>query len=243
MAYIPVWESMAEALARVTGYSDSTADAQRDICRALSDSKLRARYHVERVQTPFGFEVHRRAIGKPRSTFDQGDIIGYPRVPPDLSPDEIDWENSRPKWPWLDKHRFLVGIAKLEILTADVIRVLCGGGQRVSTSDTSAEEPLAKQGLEEPITAAAEEPVFEQPLTTAAKGRRPTAADEGRAAKALEAQLRLDHNMSVAGAENFCSEVGPALGNRAFGRVWRKARVAAGLDRTAKAGRKRKLPR
>ena len=243
MAYIPVWESMAEALARVTGYSDSMLDAQRDICRALSDGKLRARYRVERVQTPYGLEVSRRAFGHPRIGLDQPDIIGLPSVPQDLSPDEIDWESSRPKRPWLDKHGFLVGIAKLEILTADVIRVLCGGAQRVSTSDTRAEEPLAKKVLEEPITTAAEEPVFEQPLTTAAKGRRPTAADEGRAAKALEAQLRLDHNMSVAGAKKFCSEIGPSLGGRPFGRVWRKARVAAGLDRTAKAGRKRKLPR
>jgi hypothetical protein len=243
MAYIPVWESMAEALARVTAHGCSMADAQCDICRALRDGMLRARYRVERVQTPYGFEVSRGAFGLPRGRLDQEDLIGRPCVPPDLSPDDIDWVNSRPKSPWLDKRRFLVGIARIEILTAHVIRVLCGGAKRVSTSDPRAEEPLAKKVLEEPITTAAEEPVFEQPLTTTAKGRRPTAADEGRAAKALEAQLRLDHSMSVAGAKKLCSEIGPALGNRPFGRVWRKARVAAGLDRTAKAGRKRKSPR
>jgi hypothetical protein len=140
MVYIPVWESIAEALARVTAYGYSMADAQRDICRALSDGKLRAQYRVERVQTPHGFEVNRRAFGLPRGRLDQGNIIGRPCVPPDLSPDDIDWVNSRPKSPWLDKHRFVVGIAKIELSTADIIRVLCEGRTAKPASDAQPDE-------------------------------------------------------------------------------------------------------
>ena len=152
MAYIPVWETMAEALARVTGYSDSMADAQRDICRALSDGKLRARYRVERVQTPYEIEVNRRAFGQPRSRFDREDIIGRPRVPADLIPDDIDWVNSRPKSPWLDNRQFVVGIAKIELLTADVIRVLSRGriGRHVSDALGGSSAGLEVQAPEPP---------------------------------------------------------------------------------------------
>jgi hypothetical protein len=131
MRYIPDWETLAETSARVMTTNElSMSEAQLDICRAYRDGKLRAKYGVERVQTPYGFEVNRQAFGQPRSSLDRRDIIGLPRVPPDLIPDDIDWVNSRPKTPWLDNGKFVVLIAKIELSTADVIRILCGGGKR-----------------------------------------------------------------------------------------------------------------
>src|SRR5580704_11815034 len=98
MAYVPDWETLAETLARVMTTNElSRSKAKLDICRALREAKLRPRYWVERVQTPDGFDVDLRAVGQPRSRFDQRDLIGRPRVPPDLIPDDIDWVNSRPK--------------------------------------------------------------------------------------------------------------------------------------------------
>jgi hypothetical protein len=128
MCDIPDWETLAETLARVMTTNElSRSKAKLDICRALRWAKLRPKYWVERVQTPYGIEVNRRAIGQPRSRFDQRDVIGQPRVPPDLIPNDMDWVKSRPKSPWLDNRGFLVGIAKIELSTADVIRVLCVG--------------------------------------------------------------------------------------------------------------------
>jgi hypothetical protein len=125
VAYIPSWQSLGETLARVMACGDSMSEAKRDICRALSDGKLHPRYWVGRVQTSVGAEVSRRLFGYPRSPSDLQDIIGRPCVPADLAPTEIDWKNSRPKGPWLDGRGFLVGIGKIEVSTAEVIRVLC----------------------------------------------------------------------------------------------------------------------
>jgi hypothetical protein len=228
MAYVPDWETLAETLARVmktTGLS--TSEAQLDICRAFRDGKLRSRYTVERVQTPYGVEVNRQAFGKPRSPFDQRDIIGRPRIPPDLNPDDIDWVNSRPKSPWLDNRRFLVGIAKIELSTTDVIRVLCRGRSAASRAQASIEQSPPEKGIDAraPIAPAKE---------------KVTTGDEMRAMKLLEAQLKTNPKMSVSDAKTLCSENGPPLGDRPFRRVWRNARIAAGLTPTADRGRKPK---
>jgi hypothetical protein len=121
----------------MTSNGVSRSEAKLDTCRAFRDGKLRARYRVERVQTPHRFDVDLRAVGQPRSRFDQRDIIGRPRVPPDLIPDDVDWKNSRPKSPWLDNRGFLVGIARIEFSTTDVIRVLCRGRTGRPASDAA----------------------------------------------------------------------------------------------------------
>jgi hypothetical protein len=178
MGYVPEWESLAETLARVMACGYSVSDAQRDICHALRDGKLRRRYRVGRVQTPDGFDVNLRAVGQLRSPLDQRDIIGRPRVPPDLIPDDIDWVNSRPKCPWLDQHRFLVRIDKIEVSTKDVIRTLCVGPSGVSStgpSDLSSRETfeasLVNEAAADPGVEAAAEPSVEaaaQPSVEAA---------------------------------------------------------------------------
>jgi hypothetical protein len=156
MVYLPDWETLAETLARVmTTNGLSPSGAQLDICRAFRDDKVRSRYGVEGVQTPHRFDVNLRAVGQSRNRFDQRDIIGRPRVPLDLIPDDIDWVNSRPKSPWLDNRGFLVGIAKIEVSTADVIRVLCRGRTARPASDAQPSGPsrgLQVQAREPPST-------------------------------------------------------------------------------------------
>jgi hypothetical protein len=169
MAYVPDWESLAETVARVMACGYSVSEAQRVICHALRDGKLRQRYRVERVQTPNGFDVNLRAVGQLRSRFDQRDIIGRPRLPPDLIPDDIDWVNSRPKCPWLDQRRFLVRIDKIEVSTKDVIPTLCVGPSGVSSSGPSdlsstrepSEASLVNEAAAEPRVEAVTEPVVE----------------------------------------------------------------------------------
>ena len=146
---MPDWETLAETLARVmmtTGLS--TSEAQLDICRALKDGKLRARYTVERVQTPYRFDLDPRAVGQPRSTFDQRDIIGRPRVPPDLIPDDVDWKNSRPKSPWLDNRGFLALLWQNHVERRSTGLRQCGhleGGERARAA-TAAFRPAGRVG-------------------------------------------------------------------------------------------------
>jgi hypothetical protein len=254
MAYVPDWESLAETVARVMACGYSVSEAQRDICHALRDGKLRQRYRVERVQTPNGFDVNLQAVGQLRSRFDQRDIIGQPRVPPDLIPDDIDWVNSRPKCPWLDQHRFLVRIDKIEVSTKDVIRTLCVGPSGVSSSGPSdlsstrgpSEASLVNEAAAEPRVEAAAEPVLEaaaEPTVKAGAKKRPTIGEETRAAIALAQELEVKPQISKAKAKQFLSDMGLALDGRPFQRVWANARVRAGLPITARAGRKRKSPR
>jgi hypothetical protein len=77
--------------------------------------------------------------------------------------------NSRPKCPWLDQHRFLVRIDKIEVSTKDVIRTLCVGPSGVSSSGPSdlsstrgpSEASLVNEAAAEPRVEAAAEPVLE----------------------------------------------------------------------------------
>jgi hypothetical protein len=247
MAYIPDWESLAETLARVMACGYSMADAQRNICRAFSDGKLHARYRVTRVQTPYGAEVSRRLIGQPRSREDLRDIIGQPGRPIDLSPDELDWENSRPKRIFLDKHGFLVGIDKIEFSTKDVIQTLRVGPSGVSSAGPSSNFSPAGELLEASLAneAAAEPPVetVAGPAVEAGAKRRLTIGEETRATIALEQGLRANDQMSIKDAKFFLREAGLPLDGRPFQRVWANARVRAGLSRTAKRGRKPKSGR
>jgi hypothetical protein len=181
MRYIPDWETLAEILTRVmTTNGLSMSEARLDICRALRDGKLRTRYTVERVQTPYGIEVNRQAFGQPRSPFDQRDIIGRPRVPPNLIPDDIDWKNSRPKSQWLDNRRFVVGIAKIEVSTADAILVLCGGRTDRPASDSvlggsPAPEPVPTPKID---IASADQVALPRRRRSAKRGRVQRAIDE-----------------------------------------------------------------
>ena len=66
---------------------------------------------------------------------------------------------------------------------------------------------------------------------------------ETAAIKVLVPQLKADPDLRRADAAKWCDENGCRLGKRAFDRVWREARVAAGLKRIASPGRRRKSPR
>ncbi|HWY84299.1 MAG TPA: hypothetical protein VNY10_20630 [Roseiarcus sp.] len=154
MAYVPIWESLAEVLARVMATGLSMPEAKRDICRALSEGRLHFGPWIKEVETRRGALVSRRLVGQPRSRGDQRNIIGRPRVPVELCPDDFEGENSRPKKPWRDDDGFLVHIGKLELSTADVNRVLLKdrpsaspeGAARVSQIEPDLENSMARLG-------------------------------------------------------------------------------------------------
>jgi hypothetical protein len=50
MAYVPDWEQLAEALKRVIEAGFSRSEAQRDICRAIIDGKIKVRFSFELIK-------------------------------------------------------------------------------------------------------------------------------------------------------------------------------------------------
>jgi hypothetical protein len=49
-AYVPDWEQLAEALKRVIEAGFSRSEAQRDICRAIIDGKIKVRFSFELIK-------------------------------------------------------------------------------------------------------------------------------------------------------------------------------------------------
>jgi hypothetical protein len=133
MRYIPDWETLAETLARVMMTNGlSTSEAQRDICRALGDAKIRVQPTIDPSATEIGSQLVDVPLSPwrgERQRSERQKIVPVPLVPKNLDPQDLDWESSRPKGPWLDNRGFPVGIAKIQLSTADVIRVLCRAEQ------------------------------------------------------------------------------------------------------------------
>jgi hypothetical protein len=111
MPYSRKWSLLGDAVRLVIASGLSRSEAKRDICAALVDRRIRLN------PTP------------------PADLI-YPiylfknvRAPPDLTPRDIDWAHSRPKnpWPGYFGRGPLLPIAKLEVLTENVVEVLCEG--------------------------------------------------------------------------------------------------------------------
>jgi hypothetical protein len=170
--------------------------------------------------------------------------------------------NSRPKSSWLDERGFVVGIAKIEVSTKDVIRTLCAGPSGVSSTkprdlshtrqlpeaslvNETAAKPLAEAAAE-PVAEAAAEPVIEaiaEPAVEVGTPKRLTIGEETRATVALAQELEKKPEMSKAEAKQFLSDMRLPLDGRPFQRVWANARVRAGLPGAARPGPKRKSPR
>jgi hypothetical protein len=106
------------------------SEAQRNICRALAEGKIRFRAWIEKVETPGGVALGGWLDGSPLnpSSLNRLDVVGLPRVPMNLDRTDIAWQSSRPKKPWRDRNKNVVYISRIELLAADVIRVLCRGG-------------------------------------------------------------------------------------------------------------------
>jgi hypothetical protein len=226
MVYIPNWESLAETLTRLMTAGLSMSEAQRDICRALADRKIRFRPTDNKIETRTGSAVDPRLPGI--LSFRRGERPSL-LVPRDLSPDDIDWEKSRPKKPWRDNNGFLVQIGKLEVSTKDVMRVLYRKASSVSPIQSLPADPAEK--------------VVDEPVAAVAPKKKTTAADEARAVKALEAQLEINKHLSAKAARDYCESMGIRLGDRPFRRAWRKARGRKNLPLTARPGRPRKSSR
>ena len=119
MAYIPDWEPLGDALKRVMATGITDYEAQTDLCRAVADRKIDVRVRVAESDQLMPSQVFSTDVG----TVD---------VPLHLNPGDFDWVRSRPLQQWSIGPLWVGGWGKcpidlLELSTAAVIEILCGG--------------------------------------------------------------------------------------------------------------------
>ena len=124
MAYTPDWEPLADALKRVMAAGVSEDEAKLDLCRAVADLKIRVRVRIGKY-------------ARKGQVFAGGNV----EVPTHLAPHDFDWELSRPLAQWeigpQPGERWGRGWEKwpldlIELSTADVANVLCGGAPQLA---------------------------------------------------------------------------------------------------------------
>ena len=117
-AYTSRWERLPETLQRLMAAGLSEESAKSGLCAAIADGTIEIRLKLDRHTT----------TGMKHSTvsFTGEDI----QVPLDLSPADMDFQNSRPLKPWFiprEKHPELKGwwlIKEIEVYTPDVASTL-----------------------------------------------------------------------------------------------------------------------
>lgn len=157
MADAPDWEPLAVALKRVKATGLSENEAKTRICQAIATGWVAVRFAPNYHST--------KVIG---GVFGSLDVLVIPIhfVSPKLGPDDLDWVRSRPLeqssmgpmvmpgtsvGSWTDRDP-----VTLELWTAHVIAVLCGGASEISsenekpTVETEAISALASLLLENP---------------------------------------------------------------------------------------------
>jgi hypothetical protein len=118
MAYVPDWERLSDALSRVIAAGLSKPEAQRDICRAIADRKIRFRVQAAKAEITDAKWF--------------GDAVGsHVAIPQNLNPHDFDWRKSLPKRPWQHgDHPFVqLHLSLIELFSADVTLLFCAGSR------------------------------------------------------------------------------------------------------------------
>jgi hypothetical protein len=91
--------------------------AQRDICRAIVDRKVRIRLLAAKAEIP-------------DAKWSGPAVCSHVAIPQDLSPRDFDWRKSLPKRKWQhgDRPFEQVHLTLIEFFSEDVTLVLCAGG-------------------------------------------------------------------------------------------------------------------
>jgi hypothetical protein len=121
--YDPGWLSLLDARERLRARGAARAEVETAICLATRDLKFKIHVTIERaIYAPTGATLsptYIRAL-----EFKEGIKLRL-RVPFDLKPEDIDWDNSRPTraWPYGPwQHALLAHIARIEVWRADFER-------------------------------------------------------------------------------------------------------------------------
>jgi hypothetical protein len=234
MAYVPDWERLSDGVKRVVATGVAEDEAKSDVSRAIADRKIRVRLTVA-VEADVLMTWH-QMVAKAQGLGADPNHSAYSvecfegasiKVPSHLTPDDFDWQNSRPLKPWqirphggrlnewrrLSRPPSLIELRTLEFLawiqrTYDDAR----GGERAS--------------------------IKAHEKSTGSAGQ------ETAAINALASQLRNNPDLKREDAATWCREQHYSLSDRGFRyRVWPKARADANLPTKGSPGRKRKSTR
>ncbi len=91
--YIPDWERLLDAVKRVMAIGLKEGEAKLDLCRAISDRKIKIRFLVAKEEGFGSFGEIVQGIVRQGSDVD---------IPSHLDPRDFDWLQSRPRKPWRD---------------------------------------------------------------------------------------------------------------------------------------------
>jgi hypothetical protein len=136
LAYIPVWETLADALRRLIAAGSTESGAKRDLCDAIADQAIS-------VQLVFAADAR---LNLPELAVSAADFD----VPARINPRDIDWKRSRPikQWPltarppsepmslYLARAGPLLErkLGAIKVRTSEVTKVLCPTGSKVESN-------------------------------------------------------------------------------------------------------------
>jgi hypothetical protein len=226
MARDPVLERLPDALKRVKTTGRSTSEAQVDICRAIDEGKIRYRLFSWYTDDDLTSGLPPGVASKIREGLRSGKNLEVWRghlsqlLPPlrgaTVEPSDIPSPLRPRAVDWRKSSFKEPWTLPKSSVTAPT---LCHIGIELARDDVT--DVLCRRGE--------------------SAG---TARDETAAIKALASQLKSNPQLRRNVAARWCSEEGFKLTGRGFqSRVWPKARVLAGLQETAKPGRKPKSMR
>jgi hypothetical protein len=121
--YLPDWERLSDALARILASGLSKHEAQVGVCRAIADRKIKIRYLIANEE--IGGIATPKGHGLAGHVLNRLDII-----PARLAPRDFDWRKSRPKKPWqVSPNPVFWHLDWIEVFSGDITSVLCSGRQ------------------------------------------------------------------------------------------------------------------
>jgi hypothetical protein len=89
MAYDSEWQRLSDAVMRVMKTCGQSKDeAQTDLCRAIADGTVKVRGKLKRHTT--------KGVTASGTVLEGTDF----EIPPEIKPEDLDWESSRPVKPW-----------------------------------------------------------------------------------------------------------------------------------------------
>jgi hypothetical protein len=160
MTFVPDWERLADARKRVMASGLSRSDAERDLCAAMSDGKIKVRPLFELIKR--SILDHQIAKNKRREIFTfmrelQEGVHRYPE-PWDsfqafstkgVTPSKLDWRKSKFRNAWqVPIHPEMAPMnwdVSIELASADVTRVLIVSGSASRTVNTPSARSTTQQ--------------------------------------------------------------------------------------------------
>ena len=133
MAYVSQWECLSDVLTRVMEANGClNHEAQSDICRAIADGAIE-----------FRCKLKKHATGPMRANDTVLETKAF-EISPEIKPEDLDWERSRPRKPWRVRRGAFPSpgdweLEWIELRRTDVTNRLCIGGERGEAQHASGE--------------------------------------------------------------------------------------------------------